>query len=295
MTPTLYQILCDVPAAQAPVVDDFFSQRAAATTCFALNDEDTAFRIAALRDTPWPMEETTTALEILFTALGWTPFPTLRTETLTPRDWVSENQQSFDPIACGPLVIEASHGPHDPRLYQHRLRIDAATAFGTGRHGSTLGCLQALLHLKRRGFRPASIADIGTGTGILALASAKLWPQTPILGTDIDPHAIAQSHHNRRLNHVPLETMSFQRCPETHTYVPPRDLVLANILEGPLFRLARDLSAMVGVGGYLILSGFYTYQQVRLRRVFGAFGLHHRTGFVNQRWQALVLQKVHHG
>jgi ribosomal protein L11 methyltransferase len=295
MTPTLYQIFCDVPADQAPVVDDFFSQRADATTCFALNDEDTHFRITALRGTPWQVEALATELEILFTALQWGPCPILTTETLSPRDWVSENQRSFAPIACGPLIIEATHGPKAHHLYQHRLRIDAATAFGTGRHGSTRGCIQALLYLQNQDFHPQSAADIGTGTGILALTVAKLWPETRIIGTDIDPHAIAQSHHNRRLNHVPLKTIAFARCADTHTVLPRHDLVIANILEGPLFRLAKDLSGMVHIGGYLILSGFYTYQQTRLRRVFGAFGFRYTRGFVNQRWQTLVLEKVSHG
>ncbi|MFO0006120.1 MAG: 50S ribosomal protein L11 methyltransferase, partial [bacterium] len=116
-------------------------------------------------------------------------------------------------------------------MYQHRLRIDAATAFGTGRHGSTRGCIQALLYLQNQNFHPQSTADIGTGTGILALTVAKLWPETRIIGTDIDPHAIAQSHHNRRLNHGPLKTMAFHRCAATHAFLPPQDLVLANILE----------------------------------------------------------------
>jgi ribosomal protein L11 methyltransferase len=295
MTPTLYQIFCDVPADQAPTVEDFFGQRADATTCFALNDEDTLFRITALRHTPWVPEDVGTDLDVLFTALGWGPCPVVATETLTPRDWVTENQRSFPPIACGPLIIEATHGPKAPRFYQHRLRIDAATAFGTGRHGSTLGCLQALFHLHQNAFRPQNVADIGTGTGILALTAAKLWPQTPIMGTDIDPHAIAQSHHNRRLNHIPLKTIAFARCADTHTVLPRHDLVIANILEGPLFRLAKDLSGMVHIGGYLILSGFYTYQQTRLRRVFSAFGFRHTRGFVNQRWQTLMLEKVNHG
>ncbi len=295
MTLTLYQIFCDVPAEQAHAVEDFFSQHADATTCFALNDEDTHFRITALRGTPWRKEAIQTTLELLFISMNWTPCPVLATETLTPRDWVRENQQSFPPIACGPLIIEATHGPKAHRFYQHRLTIDAATAFGTGRHGSTLGCLKALLFLKKQGFRPQNLADVGTGTGILALAAAKLWPQMPIMGTDIDPHAIAQSHHNRRLNRAPLNTMTFRRCVATHIVLPPQDLVLANILEGPLFRLAKDFSGMVKIGGYLILSGFYTYQQTRLRRVFAAFGFCHERGFVNERWQTLVLKKVHHG
>ena len=292
MSPILYQITIHIPSHQAPVVDDLIAKHADSCSCFELDDDGNDFIVSAIKQSPWAIEKIKTELEIIFTALNWGEIPKIMAETITPKDWVSENQKSFEAISHETLVIESSGSVRDKKPYRHRLKIDAATAFGTGRHGSTLGCLQGLLALKKIGIKPKTIADIGTGTGILALASAKIWPNSTIIGTDIDPHSIMQGENNRHINNISRQNVRFSLCYGEHIFLPQHNIVLANILERPLFFLAKDLSQMVEKNGFLILSGFYTYQQYRLRNVFAGFNMLYHSGFVNQRWQTMILQKA---
>ena len=122
-------------------------------------------------------------------------------ERVAPRDWVKESLTGLQPVTAGRFVV---HGAHDrARVPGHciGIEIEAATAFGTGHHGTTRGCLLALDALARRRRRPRHILDLGTGSGVLAIAAAKLF-RVPVLATDIDPRAVANARANARLNGV---------------------------------------------------------------------------------------------
>ncbi len=178
------------------------------------------------------------------------------------RDWVRESLAGLGPVSAGRFHL---HGSHD-RGIQHSgvvLEIDAGTAFGTGHHGTTLGCLLALDEIVKRR-RPRRILDLGTGTGVLGLAAAKHLKR-PVLATDIDPVAVGVAIDNARRNGAlpwfkgctaaGLHHIAIQRA-------APFDLIFANILARPLASLAPGLAKMLSPGGQLILSGL-TVDQLR--------------------------------
>ena len=160
------------------------------------------------------------------------------------------------------------HGAHDrARVPSHciGIEIEAATAFGTGHHGTTRGCLLALDALARRRQRPRHILDLGTGSGVLAIAAAKLF-RVPVLATDIDPRAVANARDNARLNGVgALVTVVHARglrAPESIKRAP-FDLVMANILLRPLQRLAAPVARQLMPNARVVLSGILAAQAER--------------------------------
>ena len=176
-------------------------------------------------------------------------------EALPERDWLAENRERFAPFRIGRFVIQEPDDRTPPPPGAIPLHIEAATAFGSGRHGSTEGCLRALESLARRPIRRA--LDVGCGSGILAIAAAKLW-RVPVLASDIDPSAVDVARANARLNGVGhlvrVVVADGYRSPVIESS-PPFDLVLCNILSRPLKRLARELARHLAPGGVAVLAG----------------------------------------
>jgi ribosomal protein L11 methyltransferase len=180
---------------------------------------------------------------------------------LEDRDWLAENQLAFPPLRIGRFFIHGSHHGGRVPLGAIGIMLDAATAFGTGEHPSTLGCLMTLEGLaKRRRFRRP--LDIGTGTGILSIAAAKLL-RRKILASDIDGGAVRVAQHNASRNGV----SSLVRVRQTAGYRDRAirksryDLVLSNILARPLALMARDLAGALAPGGRAVLSGLLCRQE----------------------------------
>jgi ribosomal protein L11 methyltransferase len=180
-------------------------------------------------------------------------------ERLAPRNWIKESLKGLKPVTAGRFVV---HGSHDrARVPSNRIgiEIEAATAFGTGHHGTTRGCLLALDQLAR-GKKPRHILDLGSGSGVLAIAAAKAW-HVRVLATDIDPVAVRAARDNASNNAVggmvEAARAAGLRAPQV-TARAPFDLVLANILLGPLQRLAAPLARHVAPGGQVVLSGLLT-------------------------------------
>lgn len=184
-----------------------------------------------------------------------------RVERLPPRDWVRENQESFPPRRVGRYFIYGSHHRRGVPAGALGLLIDAATAFGTGEHATTSGCLRVLDALaRRRRFR--RILDMGTGTGILAIAAAKTWAQ-PVLAVDIDHGSVQVARRNFRENGVAGRVRAaWSRGYRSRGVAAqqPYDLVLANILARPLVAMARGLRAALLPGGVAVLSGLIEWQ-----------------------------------
>ncbi len=188
--------------------------------------------------------------------------PQFSIEALPALDWVAESQKGLPPLRAGRFFVFASHsaGARPPSAIA--IRIEAGQAFGTGHHESTRGCLLALEALARRG-RPTVSLDLGCGTGILAIAMAKLW-RASVLASDIDPLAVAITKENARLNGVG----PFVRAVESDgagrrslLSRGPYDVIAANILAGPLSDMAGDLTRVLAPGGSLILSGLLRSQE----------------------------------
>src|SRR5690242_9323800 len=184
----------------------------------------------------------------LATAAAGGALAELSEESLPARDWVSENQLTFPPLRVGSFFIYGSHHEGKPPAGAIGIAVDAATAFGTGEHPSTRGCLLALERLarRRRFHRPL---DIGTGTGILSIAAAKLLHRK-ILAGDIDPRAICVARHNAARNGVRgwVQSRSARGYRDRLILRSRYDLVLSNILARPLAVMAADLSRRLAPG-----------------------------------------------
>jgi ribosomal protein L11 methyltransferase len=173
------------------------------------------------------------------------------------------------------------------------LEIEAAQAFGTGHHATTQGCLEALDRLARTGFRPRRVADIGAGTGVLAMAAAALWPVRAVAG-DIDPVAAATARANAAANglaaRVACVTAPGFRHPRLRAGAP-YDLIFANILAGPLRRLAPAIAAHQAPGGIAILSGILARQAPGVLAVYRGWGYCTLAAPEPGEWKTLVLRR----
>lgn len=175
-------------------------------------------------------------------------------EPVPNKDWLTECYKSFTPFSVGPFFIYGSHYEGDVPAEQIGMQIDAATAFGSGEHGTTKGCLQAMLDLKGQGVCPWNVLDMGCGSGILSIAAWKLW-QTPILGIDIDDEAVRVSNHHAELNDIETRKgnkgnhkVEFARGKNKSAIKiqkkMPFEMIIANILAEPLRSLAQDFYAL---------------------------------------------------
>lgn len=227
-------------------------------------------------------------------ALAWLglagPPPEPLWEKLPRQDWVGINQASFPPLSVGRFFIHGSHFRDGIPPGRLALEIDAATAFGTGEHATTRGCLAALDAMAPRG-ATQRILDMGTGTGILALAAAKRWHRR-VLARDIDPESVRVAAHNARRNGVAgLVAVARSSGYRERGVVrrQPYDLILANILARPLERMAHDLARALAPGGVAVLSGLLAYQEAGVLAAHRLAGLHLQGRIVIDGWSTLVI------
>ncbi|CAO4135768.1 50S ribosomal protein L11 methyltransferase [Methylorubrum extorquens] len=213
-------------------------------------------------------------------------------ETIDQQDWVRASLEGLKPVRAGRFLVHGGHDRHQVRGNDLAIEIEAALAFGTGHHGTTLGCLRALVdELKRR--RPAHVLDVGTGTGILGFAAAKVL-RTPVVAGDLDPEAVTTARGNARLNGLgPF--MRFYHAPGVRHALANRprgfDVVFANILARPLKRLAPLLTAVVADDGVLILSGLIERDVPGVLSTYRHRGFHLARSGVIEGWATLVLRR----
>jgi len=218
-------------------------------------------------------------------------------EQLGEADWVTMSQQGLQPIRAGRFYV------HTP-IYRSRppgtiaFEIDASLAFGTGQHATTSGCLAALDSLERSGAAYANVADIGTGTGLLAFAALALWPGAKCIATDIDPVAIDVARDNATINHVkvghgPREVLLAQADGMDSPLLSARapfDLIMANILAGPLIELAPDFANALAPGGTILVAGLLDSQAERVAGAYEDEGLTVRDRGFGE-WPVLVCER----
>ncbi len=195
-------------------------------------------------------------------------------ERLDDKDWVAVSLAGLPAVHAGPFVVAGWHELAHLEGGRIPVWIEAGPAFGTGHHGTTKGCLESLAaELKRR--RPARVLDIGTGSGVLALAAIKAG--TPYaLGTDLDRESIRIAHENRRNNKAGRRLKLLHARGAGHALIragAPYDLVLANILARPLVGLAPEIAKLVKPGGRVILSGLLTHQEPQVKAAYAGRGL----------------------
>jgi len=209
---------------------------------------------------------------------------------LATTNWLARVAESFTPRRIGRFWVHGSHVRAAPPADAVAIRLDAGLAFGSGEHESTQGCLLALDDLARRR-RLRRVLDVGCGSGILAIASAKCWPAA-VLAVDNDPDAVAVAKENATRNGVGHRVRTAQsdgyRSREVRAGAP-YDLILANILADPLCEMARDLARHLAPGGTAILAGLFDRQAPRVIGVHRAAGLRLRARLDLNIWTTLVL------
>jgi ribosomal protein L11 methyltransferase len=219
-------------------------------------------------------------------------------EQLGEADWVTMSQAGLQPIRAGRFYV------HTP-MYRSvppgltAFEIDASLAFGTGQHATTSGCLAALDALERGGKSFANVADIGTGTGLLAFAALALWPEAKCIATDIDPVAVEVARDNAGINRVALGHGAGELLLGVADGMDsallaaraPFDLLIANILAGPLIELAPDFAGALAPGGTIILAGLLDSQAAAVAEAYRTEGLSLADGGSGE-WPVLVLSRA---
>lgn len=231
-----------------------------------------------------------TALLILSTAMGAKPFTV---SELPDTDWVAHVRRELAPVEAGRFFVYGSHDADKVPSGKHALLIEAAMAFGTGHHGTTLGCLKALDQLADCGVQADRVVDIGCGTAVLAMAAAQLW-DISATASDIDGQAVDVAVANLRANGMEDRVAVVEAAGFDHEALSgPFDLIFANILKGPLVALAPDLSARLSAGGHAILSGILNEQADEIVAVYSSHG--NNVAFRQEigEWTTLTLEKSH--
>lgn len=219
-------------------------------------------------------------------------------EKLPQEDWVTISQQGLEPVVAGRFFVRNSPEDAVPTGRKDFL-IGAGRAFGTGQHETTSGCLAMLDRTRSLGHRFGNIADVGTGTGLLAFAAMHLWPRAYATASDIDPVSVEVTAENAVANGVPLgmgigQLTLFAAAGVDHPGIlrrAPYDLVIANILAGPLIELAPSLTAALEDGGTLILAGLLDSQADRVIAAYRTQGMRLADRIDTGHWPTLRLRK----
>ncbi len=222
-----------------------------------------------------------------------------KVETVEAADWVTLSQQGLEPIRAGRFFVHTPAHRDAVPVGAVAFEIDAGRAFGTGQHETTTGCLVALDGLKRQGASFANLVDVGTGTGLLAFAALRLWPAARAIASDVDPVAIEVAAENAAINGIRLGRARGQLELAVAAGLDdrrlkaraPYDLIIANILAGPLRQLAPALCAALAPGGAVVLSGLLRDQEHQVEDRYRAQGLAHRKALRKGPWSALILER----
>ncbi len=220
-------------------------------------------------------------------------------ELLADEDWVTLSQQGLEPLRAGRFHVHTSSDQpsDDPKLTN--ICIDAGQAFGTGHHETTMGCLQSLDQLRRTGHRFRNIADVGTGSGLLAFAAHHLWRDAKIIASDIDQIAVDVTTANAELNAIELgngrsKIRLVQSNGLDHPALKqkaPFDLIIANILAGPLVALAPQIAAASTAGTVLLLAGLLSRQKAEVVQAYVREGFRLKHSRLDNEWPCLTLVK----
>ncbi len=231
------------------------------------------------------------ALTLMAAAYGAAEFAV---SELPEIDWVAHVRRELKPVEAGRFFV---YGAHDAeKLPEDRigLLIEAAMAFGTDHHGTTLGCLRALDRLAERGFHGRNVIDVGCGTAVLAMGAAKIWPET-VLASDIDEVAVDVAEANVIANGLAGRVECIEAVGFHHPLIEARapfDLVFANILKGPLISIAPDMARHTETGSLAILSGLLNTQAADVLAAYEAAGFAELEREEIGDWTTLVLKRV---
>ena len=213
-------------------------------------------------------------------------------EIIPDVDWIARSLDGLKPVRAGRFVVHGSHDRDKIRASEIAIEIDAGQAFGTGHHGTTAGCLETI-ETVMRSRRVRNALDLGTGSGVLAIAVRKL-RNIPVLATDIDPIAVRVARENVERNGI-ASGISLQTAPGFHSTAfsrhGPFDLIIANILARPLIRMAPQLAAHLAPGGSVILSGILAAQRWKVIAAYNGAKLRHVRTIWRNGWVTIHLDR----
>ena len=287
MTEQAFQIIARGPRADAEAAADALeAQPATEALTFSILEEDEDRDIWRSDAFPNDADEQAAIGEVL------ARFPTLRvvTEVLADADWLAMALSGLPPVRAGRFFV---YGAHDGGLAPAstiNLRIEAGAAFGTGHHGTTVGCLQAFHDLLKQQRFPR-VLDVGCGTGVLAIAAARTGSPVAV-GTDIDPPSVRIANENAALNRARARFVHASGL--NHPDVRedgPYDLAFANILAPPLVALSQDIKRALKPRGYAILSGLLRTQERRVLAAYTSKGFRLVRRIHRDAWATLVLRR----
>ncbi len=287
--PGSWRVSMQVAAAQSDAFADAVGDGADAISLHG--DADAGVYELALHFRQRPDPAALTARVALLSAAFGLPVPEATIEAVPATDWLAATQAAFPPLRLGQFWIHGSHVTEPRPVGRLPLQIDATTAFGTGEHPTTEGCLRALAGIAKQG-APRRILDMGCGTGILALAAARLF-RKPVLAVDLDHEAVRVARINARVNGLSQAIRirqgdGFKALPKTARY----DLILANILARPLADMAPALARHLAPGGRAILSGLLNRQASQVIAAYRRQGLVLRYRHVVGDWPTLVVRRL---
>lgn len=221
------------------------------------------------------------------------PNVTVQETKLADIDWVAQVQKDFQPFRLGRFYVHGSHACESIPANSLPLLIDAVSAFGTGEHATTAGCLKALVILRKKIAHAPRVLDMGCGTAILAIGAAKLWPAAWVDACDNDATAVEVSAHNLHANRVHKQSRAWVSDgykPARVRNAGPHDIVVANILAKPLMKMARQAAQQKKPGGYVILSGLLHSQERMVLAAHKAQGLQLVRRIRRGNWSVLILR-----
>lgn len=280
MTETLWKLEAVVPRSHVEDFEDVLAEHALSVSRFEVPDTD-LWQVQALFDDapdPAPFEANLPDLEITVSQVPET-------------DWVGQSLRDLKPVTAGRFFIHGRHNAAKGSANRVKIQIEAGPAFGSGHHETTRGCLLAIELIARR-TRPQRPLDLGCGSGVLAIAMAKSW-RVRTLASDIDPVAIRTALDNAKLNGVSDRVRAVTADGFRHRLLrqnAPYDLIVANILAGPLRSLAPALARHITPGGYVILSGLLSSQEREVATAFGRQGLVRWRRLALNGWVTLILR-----
>ena len=237
----------------------------------------------ALDESAWAPVDSVVASMRLGSAANW--------QDVADTNWVRHVEAMLSPVAAGRFLV---HGPHDRAVaagHPNAIEIEAGEAFGTAHHGSTEGCLIAISHVAPA-LAPARVLDLGTGSGVLAIAIARLAPAARILASDIDSRSVEIAAENAAKNCVPGNIRAILATGLDHPLLGEPasfDLIVANILAGPLVELAPAIARGLKPGGRIILSGLLDRQAAEVKHAYAAAGCTEFNRVTRGEWVTLVL------
>jgi ribosomal protein L11 methyltransferase len=286
---TVAHLACDETTARRIAAYLGESLDAEDTACAAFEGDDGRWHVAIHFRTP-PDEPG--LRELVGLVAGAAAADGLSIKPIADADWVTQSLAGLRPVRAGRFVVHGAHDRAHLRANDISIEIEAALAFGTGHHGTTRGCLLALADLAKRQ-RARRVLDIGTGTGVLAIAAARLL-RTRVVAGDIDPVAVRAARGNARLNRVEL-MVAFSRAAGTRaqaiTARAPYQLIFANILLAPLMRLAVPLRKLAAPGARIVLSGLLPNHANAVLAIYRAQGLTLERRVALEGWVTLVMRR----